>query len=230
MAAIIGRASRLAIDLLFPPRCALCGRGGVLLCRACSGTLPPTDGPRCDRCWMPSGRPVCRHCGEHPPAFESIRAPFVMDGAARRLAHELKYEGLTSLAEPMAGLIVETIAVTGVGLVAPVPLHGRRERARGYNQAAELARHLAAAAALPYDAKAALRVRDTAPLAKTMHRDERRAIVAGAFTADTRRVGGRCVLLVDDVVTTGATLDACATALLDAGASRVRCVTWARAD
>jgi ComF family protein len=231
MSGIIGRASRVAFDLLFPPRCALCGRGGVLLCDNCAATLPPADGARCERCWMPVSRArICRHCRERPPAFESIRAAFVMDGPARRLAHELKYEGLTSLAEPMAGLMAGCPGVTEADIVVPVPLHGARERSRGYNQAAELARQLAPVLRLPYERRAARRIRDTAPLARTMHRDERRAIVAGAFVAEQGRVDGRRVLLVDDVVTTGATLDACAGALRDAGAAAVSCVTWARAD
>ena len=230
MVTIIERASRVALDLLFPPRCALCGRGGVLLCDACTATLPPADGPRCNLCWMPSARPTCRHCHERPPAFESIRAPFVMDGPARRLAHELKYEGLTSLAEPMAGFMAACPDVGDADVAVPVPLHRGRERSRGYNQAAELTRHLASLLDLPYDGRAARRVVDTAALARTMHRDERRAIVAGAFSADRRRIEGRRVLLVDDVVTTGATLDACAAALRAAGAASVRCVTWARAD
>lgn len=231
MTGIIERASRRALDLLFPPRCALCDRGGVLLCDDCANTLPPADGDRCERCWMPVARAtVCRHCYQRPPAFASIRAAFVMDGPARRLAHELKYEGLTSLAEPMAALIATCSNATEADIVVPVPLHRARERSRGYNQAAELAKHLSAALQLPYEARATRRTRDTAPLARTMHRDERRAIVAGAFGADRRRVEGRRVLLVDDVVTTGATLDACASALREAGASSVRCVTWARAD
>jgi ComF family protein len=109
-------------------------------------------------------------------------------------------------------------------------LHPGRERARGYNQAAELAKQLAANAGVALDARAVRRARNTEPLAKTMHRAERQAIVEGAFAARRERVEGRRVLLVDDVVTTGATLNACARALLDAGAAGVRCVTWARAD
>lgn len=89
MTEMIARASRVALDLLFPPQCALCRRGGTLLCDICAATLPEASGSRCERCWMPvRGGPVCRHCIERPPAFASIRAAFVMEGPARRLAHE----------------------------------------------------------------------------------------------------------------------------------------------
>lgn len=231
MANVLSGISKVAADLLFPPSCALCDAGGSLLCESCAGALPRAEGDRCERCWMPvTHERVCRHCIETPPAFASIRAAFVMEGGARRLAHELKYEGLTSLAEPMALLMREAASIDGVDVVTAVPLHRGRERSRGYNQSYELARQLAALLALPCDGRAMRRTRDTEPLAKTMHREERRAIVEGAFAARPECVGGRRVLLIDDVVTTGATLDACARALLDAGAAGVRCVTWARAD
>jgi ComF family protein len=153
-----------------------------------------------------------------------------MEEGARRLAHELKYEGLTALAEPMGLLMASTIAADDADLVVPVPLHRSRERARGYNQASELAGHFAESCGLAFDPRALRRIRATAPLAKTMHREERRAIVAGAFSGESARVEGRRILLVDDVVTTGATLDVCSEALLAAGATSVRCATWARAD
>jgi ComF family protein len=153
-----------------------------------------------------------------------------MEDGARRLAHMLKYEGMTSLAEPMAVRMVREIEPQRDDVVVPVPLSSGRERSRGYNQAGELARRLAAIAELNFDSRALRRTRDTEPLAKTMRREERRAIVAGAFAARAERVDRRRVMLVDDVVTTGATLDACARALLDAGAAEVRCLTWARAD
>lgn len=230
MPSVLARATKLAADLLFPPRCALCGRDGMLLCDACVADLPHAGGARCDRCWMPSSVPTCRHCSDAPPAFASLRSAFVMDAGARRLVHELKYEGLTSLAEPMAGVLCERLQLPPADLVVPVPLHASRERSRGYNQAALLARNIARAAGLPIDVRAARRVRKTTPLVKTMHRDERLAIMGGAFAARPEAVAGRAILLVDDVVTTGATLDSCARALLDAGAASVRCVTWARAD
>jgi ComF family protein len=153
-----------------------------------------------------------------------------MEAGARQLVHDLKYDGLTSLAEPMARLIGERIGATAADIVVAVPLHPSRERMRGYNQSDLLARGIGGTWDIPLERKAIRRTRATAPLAKTMHRDERRAVVQGAFAARRELVEGRAILLVDDVVTTGATLDACAEALLDAGAAAVRCVTWARAD
>lgn len=230
MAKLIEDLSRIAADLLFPAQCALCDAGGLPLCAACVDALPCAGGERCDRCWTPvSGETLCSHCQAVPPAFSSIRAAFVMDAGARRLVHELKYEGLTSLAAPMAALMAPLLPPQQSQILIPVPLHGSRERARGYNQSAELARHLSRIAGVACDPRALRRTRNTEPLAKTMHRDERRAIVAGAFAARRERVGGRRVVLVDDVVTTGATLDACARVLLDAGAADVCGITWARA-
>jgi ComF family protein len=231
MVRILERTQRLAIDLLFPPRCAICLAGGALVCHACVGALIPADGVRCDRCWTPiaDGSTTCSHCrADHGIAFTSIRAPFVMEAEARELVHKLKYEGLTSLGEPMGALIAGHVDIDG-DLVVPVPLHRGRQRSRGYNQSALLARQIGVTTGLPVDVRAIRRIRATQPLARTMHRDERRAIVAGAFAADRARVEGRSILLVDDVVTTGATLCACSTALLDAGAASARCVTFARA-
>ncbi len=231
MPTLLDRAGRFALDLLYPPRCSLCGAHGALLCDMCASLLPLTEGVRCEQCWVPvEAAGVCGHCFKTPPSFVSIRSAYVMEREARTLAHQLKYEDLTSLAAPMGRLMAGVADVRGIDVVVPVPLHRGRERSRGYNQSRELARHVAAVHALAIDTRALRRVRDTAPLAKTMHRDERRVIVAGAFRAAPERCEDRRILLIDDVVTTGATLDACAAALLDAGAASVRCLTWARAD
>lgn len=229
MPGVIERASRAAIDLLFPPRCALCARNGALLCAVCVAALPAAAGARCPICWMPSpGGATCAHCLATPPAFASLRAACVLEGGARRLAHELKYEGMTALAQPMARLMAR-LAPPDADAIIGVPLHRGRERSRGYNQSADLARWLARETGTALLPRALARIRRTAPLAKTMRREERRAIVAGAFAARPV-VAGLRILLVDDVATTGATLDSAAGALHDAGAADVRCLTWARAE
>lgn len=230
MVTVLERASRLALDLLFPPRCAVCGAGGCVLCELCIATLPLAEPPRCERCWddVPSGS-RCERCVSAPPAFSRVRSPYVHADAARDLVHLLKYDGLTSLAAPMAGLMVEVASEMVADLIVPVPLHRGRQRSRGYNQAALLASHIARETRRAVDTRAARRIRATNALVRSMSRQERAAIVAGAFRADPVRVDGRTILLVDDVVTTGATLDACAQALLDAGARRVDAVTFVHA-
>ncbi|MBI2723570.1 MAG: ComF family protein [Chloroflexi bacterium] len=223
-------AARSAVDLLFPARCAICSAGGALLCQPCADALPRARGRRCRTCASPISTrgPLCEHCAQAPPCFARLRAPFALEGGVRDLVHELKYGGLTSLAAPMGTLLVASVPAA-IDVVAPVPLFAARQRARGYNQAALLAGEIARAYTLPFDARALLRVRDTAPLARTMHRDERRDIMRDAFRAAPDRVAARRVLLIDDVATTGATLDSCAGALLAAGAASVECLAFARA-
>ena len=230
MVTLLTRASRLALDLVFPPQCAICRRQGAMLCATCVAGLPVADGDRCDRCWIASRASPCGDCRTSLLAFDSARSAFVFDGNAREAVHRFKYQGLHALAEPMAALMLAHADLTDIDLIVPVPLHRRRERARGYNQAALLAKSLAAHAGVRSDVGAAKRVRATAPLAKATGRAERLEIVRDAFRAAPERVEGRRVMLVDDVITTGATLDACASALLAAGARGVRCVTWARTD
>lgn len=230
MPRVIERASRVALDLLFPPQCALCRAGGSVLCEYCIATLPLAEAPRCERCWddVTHGS-LCARCSRTPPAFESVRAPYAHEDGARELVHLLKYENLTSLAEPMAREMAPFVAVFAPDVVVPVPLHSGRERSRGYNQSALLAKHIGRETGIVVDSRAARRVRATKPLVQAMSPEERAQIVEGAFRADASRVERRRVLLVDDVVTTGATLGACARALLDAGAGSVSAVTFVRA-
>lgn len=219
----------LALDWLLPPRCALCARDGSALCEGCIAGLPAAGGERCERCWRPMSEPYCVSCAEWQPACASVRAPYRMTGTARRLVHELKYEGLSSLGEPMSRLMAP-LAPSQCDVVVPVPLAGSRRRARGYNQAEEMARGIARSLGRPLDAAMLRRTRATDALADSHSAAERRRIVTGAFAADEARARGRAVLLIDDVVTTGATVDACARALLGAGASLVHALAFARED
>lgn len=229
---LLERLAGLALDALFPPRCAVCGGGGALLCRRCQEAMLPAAPPRCDGCWLPrEGEGRCRRCRQAPPAFVAARAPFVYQGAAREAVHALKFGGLSAIAplmaRPMASLLEEW--APPVDAIVPVPLPGLRERLRGFNQAALLAREVGRRAGLPV-LKGALRRRWTPPQTEATGETARRANVRDAFHASDRRLAGRHLLLVDDVLTTGATLDAAARALLATGAEAVWAMTFARED
>jgi len=227
------RIGSAALDLIFPPRCALCGAGGSFLCAGCAGNLNAASPPRCDRCWRPGTyQDVCPHCQAEPPAFDRLCAAFVYDGNARGVVHALKYRGLTALAEPMASLMLAASgdALEAVDLIVPVPLAGLRRRTRGYNQAESLARALGDELGLPVVPRALARKRHAPPQARSADAETRRRNVAGAFTARPELVAGARILLVDDVTTTGATLASCAAALNEAAATSVGCLTFARED
>ncbi len=154
-----------------------------------------------------------------------------MTGTVRKAVHQLKYHRDLALAETLAGFLLALVDALGwrVDVVVPVPLGKARYRARGYNQAALLAFPLALGLGVPYEGKALVRVRET-PSQVNLSAEARRRNVAGAFTVvQPQAVAGRAVLLVDDVMTTGATLDAAATALKTSGARQVFAVTVARA-
>ena len=235
--AVLSTLGRAALDLLFPPRCVLCGRHGTSLCEGCAGVLPRADPPRCPRCWSPQPPGWgCRHCDESASdglALEGLRSLYVFREGTRDLVHALKYSYHSTLASPMGELMARYLQgapLTGDVLV-PVPLHSRRQRTRGYNQSFLLAREISRRLGLPLAAGALLRRRDTPPQARAVEADARRRNVAGAFDCRPGALAGRRVLLVDDVTTTGATLDACARVLLTpGGASSVWALTFARED
>ena len=235
--AVLSTLGRAALDLLFPPRCALCGRHGAALCDDCAGALPRAGPPRCPRCWspLPPNR-GCRRCDESGSgglALEGLRSPYVFREGARELVHALKYNYHSTLGLPMGGLMARYLLGESplADVLVPVPLHPRRQRVRGYNQSFLLAREVSRRLGLPLAAGALVRHRDTPPQARAMEADARRRNMIGAFDCRPGAVAGRRVLLVDDVTTTGATLDACARVLLaEGGASSVWALTFARED
>jgi ComF family protein len=221
------------LQLFFPGRCAGCDgdcEEGATFCRICDVSVLAVDAA-CARCALPLPRRVgrCLGCVARPPAFAAAWAPFEFGGAVAAAIKRLKFGGRPELAGPLmrqvpAALLADAFA--GADLVVPVPLHIKRLRQREFNQAAVLA--LAAAPPIRFSPHALTKVRHTVPQT-TLSPAERRANVQGAFRAEPRLVAGRRILLVDDVMTTGATADACARALLDAGAVAVGVLTVARA-
>ena len=226
-----GRLVGLVLDLLFPPRCVACGRVDTWLCPECAAGLPRISGTVCVRCGLPlNPGALCTRCQKDPLRLEAIRSVTLFGGPVRAAIHLLKYRYVHGLAEPLGELLAGywQAQSTPVDVIVPVPLHSGRQRRRGYNQAALLAHALGRRAGIRVDEGALRRVRRTASQMR-LGAAERRLNVRGAFGCPDGRVLGQRVLLIDDVCTTGATLEACADALRAAGAEAVWALTLARA-
>jgi len=225
------RAAHRFASHLFGGTCVLC-RGAAdpareegLLCAACDADLPRADGALCPRCALPSpDGALCGRCLSQPPAYDATVAALEYRFPADVLVHALKFRGELALAAPLGRLLGARVARAGerVDFVLPVPLSAARLRARGYNQSLEIGRHAARALGAPLAAHACERSRDTPPQS-ALHWDERAKNVRGAFRC-TVPLQGAAIAVVDDVMTTGATLEEIAAALKRAGAARV--VNW----
>jgi ComF family protein len=224
------------LELLYPERCAACDElcEAPGLCARCAQSLYPTA-PCCPVCALPEGGPhgvLCRRCRLSPPPYARLVAPWRYGGELAAAIRRFKYGGARGggrpeLARPLGRMLMSFLP-GDVDLVVAVPLHPRRLRERGFNQAEALARAARPPAAV---AGHVLKRRRATDEQAGLSRAARARNVAGAFAVrDERRVRGRRVLLVDDVVTTGATVSACARALRAAGAAVVVVAALARAE
>jgi ComF family protein len=219
-----------------PAECLLCHGllpfrdSQAIVCKACRTRWRPVVPPWCERCGQPE--PLfgeCRLCRDWPPALGSVRAAVWLDGGARDAAHALKYGGLPRIAADLAAVMARLLPRPPAPplVLVPLPLGPARRRRRGYNQSEWLARGLAAQWRVPVSTGWLARTRETATQT-TLTPAARLANVAGAFTAAVQS-RFTTVVLVDDVLTTGATLCAAAAALAAAGALRITAVTFGRA-
>jgi ComF family protein len=218
------------LDFLLPPRCGACRRIGSWLCDVCLRKIRRLEEPMCRRCGveLPSVRDDCG-CRARLPSLTRLRSAVAYEGPVEHAVRRFKYEGWRRLAGPLAQLLAERLVVEGVAArwVVAVPLHPARLRQRGFNQAELLSQELRKRLMLDGPPGVLTRTRATPP---QVGRDRLRRLenVRGAFAWSGAGLTGEAVLVIDDVATTGATLDACAAALRAAGSGPVTGVSVAR--
>ncbi len=230
---------RRALDVVLPPLCIAC-RVPVsdhgALCPQCWAQVTFIRPPVCDRLGTPlpyalGQGALSAEAIDNPPAFDHARGALLFDGVGQQLIHGLKYADRLTLAPVLARWMVHAgeDVLTGADLLLPVPLHWTRLFRRRFNQAAELARHIHLATGIAWSSDSLLRQKAT-PHQTGLNRDDRHENVADAFVVreGDERIAGAHVVLVDDVLTTGATADACARVLRRAGARRVDVLVAAR--
>ncbi|TPG18720.1 ComF family protein [Sphingomonas koreensis] len=228
---------RRVADWALPPRCPGCGavtREAHRFCATCWSALRFLGPPWCAACHVPFAfdrgeDALCGACLEHPPRHAGVRAAVAYGDVARTVVLRLKYGGRTGFAETVARPMARLMPA-GADLLAPVPLHRWRLWSRGFNQAALIGAAVARETGVTMIPDLLDRTQQT-PLLRGLGARERAKVVARAFAVPERRraaIGGKSVVLIDDVHTSGATVDACTRALLRGGAARVTILCWAR--
>ena len=235
---IIGTASRALLNALLPPQCLACNAvvdSAGALCADCFSRVTFVTAPQCEVCGLPFetpviGEAVCGACIKDPPAYGRARAVFVYDGESRGLVLKLKHGDRTDAAAHLARWMQRTGAalLAECDVIVPVPLHRWRLLMRTYNQAALLANNLGRLTGKHVAVDALVRVKAT-PSQGGLSATARRRNVGGAFSIRRpAQIAGKRVLLIDDVLTTGATADACTRVLRDSGARSIDVLVLAR--
>jgi ComF family protein len=220
----ITKLKRVALDLLYPPWCVGCGREGKYICNSCQEKLPKISLPICSKC----GRPLtidktCPGCIEDPVEINGIRSPFLFEGVIRQAIHELKYRNLRAITPLLSRYLNDYLKDNPLpgDVLVPVPIHKKRLHERGFNQSSLLACELGRMSGLPVVEDCLKRRAHTPPQVRTASALERRKNIADAFICTNKHLDGKQVILVDDVSTSGATLNTCAEALKAAGVTSV---------
>ena len=221
----------LVLDSFFPRRCVGCGKLGAFICPECLKNLPRLLPPLCPHCGKPQASGiVCPDCRRRQTEIDGISSPFRFDEVIRKAIYELKYRNLKAISPCLAQLLADYLRsnpLDGEALTY-VPLHPRRLRERGYNQSRLLAGELSKRIDLPVIEDCLVRVKQAQPQVRAHDVQERQRNAADAFVSRDEKVNGKQLILIDDVCTSGATLESCATALKSNGAAFVWGLTLAR--
>lgn len=227
----VDRLGKAVLDFVLPQSCLCCGLSGEALCASCRERWPRVAPPYCSVCGLPQvDTRACPDCAKQDFTLNSLRSVFIFDGQARACILQFKYHNLRTLARPLAEALSAYMSAhpLPVDILVPVPLHPRKIRQRGYNQSALLAAELSKMSGLPAVGDILHKHLNTPAQASLARAGERRQNVRDAFGVRGSLSARSNVLLVDDIATTGATLNACARALKEAGAASVWGLTLAR--
>lgn len=220
-----------SLNWVFPASCVGCGKQGEALCSDCLFDIRRIGNHVCEICGKNLiNKRICSRCLRLKPNFDAMRAVAWYEGTIRNAIHQLKYQREIGLAFELSKILIDYYQnlAWSFDLVAPIPLNENRQKERGYNQSALLALPLALYYGAKFQPQMIVRIKDT-PSQVGLSIQERRQNVHKAFKADSRLVSGKHILLVDDVITTGATMDSAASALKEAGAKKVYCLSLAHA-
>ena len=222
------------LNILFPESCPICLKPSsenhtAPICAGCWQSIQPYDGPKCQKCGRPLNSDVSTLCGaclEDNPAFDSASSFGLYDGALRKAINLMKYHNRKRLSKPLSDVLLRII-IPPVNAVLPVPLHKKRLREREFNQSALIAKHLAKNFRIPLHLDCLVKVKDTKPQVG-LRSNERRKNLKKAFAVQkSDLIEGKDILLIDDVVTTGATVRECSHVLKKAGAGDIHVITLA---
>lgn len=211
------------IDWVFPPVCVGCGITGELLCNECKKTIHYLDHGLCPVCGYPRfTSKICKGCGHHVAHYSMIRSVAEYAGCIKNAIHQLKYQNNLGLGQLFAPMMADLVIQNRwqIDVILPVPLSKSRYSNRGYNQAGILAYPIALLLNVKYDDKVIIRKKETSTQVE-LNAHERQINIQDAFLVPGKQLAGKNILLVDDVITTGATINDCARAIKSSGAKEV---------
>jgi ComF family protein len=222
------------LNILFPETCPVChgpakNHSIAPFCANCWQTVSPYEGPACLRCGKPlvsDASITCGECLQDEPAFTSARSFGLYEGALKKAINLLKYHNVKRLSKPLSDIITP-VKIPAVDTVVPVPLYEKRLRQREYNQSALLAKYLAESLGVSVLLNCLVKIRDTAPQVGLRSKDRRKNIKNAFAVTQREQIEGKNIMLVDDVVTTGATIRECSRVLKKAGADNIYVIALA---